>query len=307
MTYCSNTARSLNPGSKIAIISPAGAVSNPDLLLHTHNMIVDHGYEPVYGDHALSRYEHHYNYAGTPEQRLKDLQWALDDDSIDAIWATRGGYGCGQLLERIDLTQFARKPKWFIGYSDNTFLQSLLAGSGFASIQGQNIIRTLNASPESYSHIFNIFRGGKPHYTIDHNEFNQSGSACGTLVGGNLTVVSALAGTLYNFDYEGAILFIEEVGENAYYKLDRYMKGFEQAGVFEKIKGIIVGGMRNIAGVESDYNRVANSIIAERLENYCFPKMFGFPNGHISDMRPIIIGSTVSMEVNAGHATLAHS
>lgn len=306
MTRCSSTPRNLKPGSKIAIISLGGAVSNPDFLSHTHKMIVDHGYEPVYGEHALSRYEHHYNYAGTPEQRLKDLQWALDDDSIDAIWATRGGYGCAQLLERIDLTRFARNPKWFIGYSDNTYLQSFLARSGFASIQGQNVIRTLNPSPESYINIFNIFRGEKPDYRIDHNEFNQSGKACGKLIGGNLTVVSALSGTTYNFDYENAILFIEEIGENAYYKIDRYMKGLEQTGAFEKLKGVIVGGMKNIANVQSDYNNIANSIIAERLEPYCFPKIFGFPNGHISDMRPIIIGSTVSMDVNARHATLSH-
>lgn len=304
MITCSQPPRSLKPGSRIAIISPAGAVSSPDLLTHTHAMIIEQGYTPVYGEHALARYEHHYNYAGTIEQRLNDLQWALDDESIDAIWATRGGYGSAQLLEQVDLCRFLNNPKWLIGYSDITYLQSLLARHGIQSIHGQNIIRTVNPSAESYQTIFNVFKGIKPTYSLSANALNQHGACTGTLIGGNMTVVTALSGTRYNFNYNDAILFLEEIGENAYYKIDRYIKSLEQTGAFEKIKGLVIGGMKNIGNDTSDHSATAQSIIAERLADYDFPKVFGFPNGHISDMRPLIMGAPLSLHVDEQGAQL---
>jgi muramoyltetrapeptide carboxypeptidase len=306
MTLCSITPKNLKPGSRIAIVSPAGAVSNPDLLTHTHNMIIEQGYTPVYGEFALARHAHHYTYAGTPEQRLRDLQWALDDDSIDAIWATRGGYGSVQLLEHIDLSRFVHDPKWLIGYSDITFLQSLLARHGIESVHGQNIISTPTPSADSYQNIFNLFKGIKPTYQLDNNLLNEPGSACATLIGGNMTVVTALSGTRFNFNYDNAILFLEEIGENAYYKIDRYLKSLEQTGAFEKIKGLIIGGMKNIADDTSPHSPIAQSIIAERVAQYSFPKVFGFPNGHIPDMRPLIIGGTVSLRVDENGVRLAH-
>lgn len=306
MTLRTITPKNLEPGSRIAIVSPAGAVSSPELLTHTHKMIIEQGYTPVYGEHALALHAHHYNYAGTVEQRLRDLQWALDDDSIDAIWATRGGYGSTQLLELIDLSRLVNNPKWLIGYSDITYLQSLLARHGIPSIHGQNIIRTLNPSTESYQNIFNLFKGIKPAYQLDANPFNQQGSACGTLIGGNMTVVTALSGTRFNFNYDNAILFLEEIGENAYYKIDRYIKSLEQTGAFEKINGLVIGGMKNIANDTSDHSITAQSIIAERLAGYNFPKVFGFPNGHISDMRPLIMGAPVSLCVDEQGAQLTH-
>lgn len=304
MTACSLTPKNLKPGSRIAIISPAGAVSSPDLLTHTHAMIIEQGYTPVYGEHALARHEHHYNYAGTIEQRLKDLQWALDDESIDAIWATRGGYGSVQLLEQIDLCRFLNTPKWLIGYSDITYLHSLLARHGIESIHGQNIIRTVNPSAESYQNIFNVFKGIKPTYSLNAHALNQHGTCRGTLIGGNMTVVTALSGTRYNFNYNDAILFLEEIGENAYYKIDRYIKSLEQTGAFEKIKGLVIGGMKNIANDTSDHSATAQSIIAQRLAHYDFPTVFGFPNGHISDMRPLIMGAPLSLHVDEQGARL---
>ena len=289
----------LKAGSRIAIISPAGAVSNPDFLLHTDKMIKDNGYKPVYGKYYLEKYDHYYNYAGTIEQRLSDIQWAFDDDSIDAIWATRGGYGCVQLLNKINLKKFLNNPKWYIGYSDNTYMQSLLARNNIASIHGQNVIRTINPTDISYENIFKMLKGEIPNYSINNNILNKEGTVKGsTLIGGNLTCVCALMGSKYNFNYENAVLFIEEIGENAYYKLDRYIKSLEDAGLLDKIKGVIVGGMKNIAEVSGDYNQTAYEVIYERLANYNMPQIYGFPNGHISDMRPLILGSTVEIKVN---------
>lgn len=308
---CAKHPGALKPGSKIAIISPAGYVSNPDFLHHVDAMIKNHSYTPIYSKNHLASYGHYYTYAGTIEQRLADLQWACDDPSIDAIWATRGGYGSVQLLKHLNLQALRDQPKWLIGYSDITYLHSFFNKQGIASIHGHNVIRTLsNGVPppsSSYDTIFKILAGELPVYKQPPHKLNQCGKAAGILVGGNQTIVGALLGAEYNFDYHNAILFLEEIGENAYYRIDRQMQSLAAAGVLAKIKGIIVGSMRDIGGAKSDFNETAYSIIHEVMSKYNIPKIFAFPAGHVPDNRPIIMGSHVEIEVTNEHSIVRFS
>ncbi|WP_240313884.1 hypothetical protein [Candidatus Fukatsuia symbiotica] len=114
-------------------------------------------------------------------------------------------------------------------------------------------------------------------------------------------------GTKYDFSYKGAILFIEEIGENGYYKIDRYMQSLELSGALSKIKGIVVGGMKNIGGAAEPYDDKAYKIIAENVNKYNIPKIFGFPNGHIADTQPLIIGATVTITVGDEKTTLKYN
>ena len=121
---------SLVKGDKIAIISPAGAVEEAQLS-KTIALIKSKGYEPVFSENALGKFDNGYNYSGTEKQRLKDINWAFNNPEIKAIWASRGGYGCQHLLKKLKLKQFVHQPKWYIGYSDNTVVQSFLLKKGF--------------------------------------------------------------------------------------------------------------------------------------------------------------------------------
>jgi muramoyltetrapeptide carboxypeptidase len=294
--------KSLKKGAKIAIISPAGFVEE-SALAKTLNVIKENGYETVFGKFALGKFENGYSYSGTENERIHDLNWALNDDEISAIWATRGGYGCQHLLRRLTLSEFRKNPKWYIGYSDNTVIQSFLLKNGFASIHGQTI-KTSNfgISEESYDQIFKILKGDKPKYTVETNEFNKFGKADGILVGGNLALIYALLGTKYSFDFKDKILFIEEIGEK-FYALDRMMISLDLAGVFKKIKGLIIGGMTNMGdekenkNYEASFDSFAYEMVNQRIRNYHFPTIFGFPNGHIFDNKPLIIGGNVKIEV----------
>jgi len=293
----------LKKGSKIAIISPAGSVEIPQLD-KTLELIKSEGYEPILGENLYTKYENGYSYAGTEKQRINDINWALNDKNISAIWASRGGYGCQHLLQDLKLTEFKKNPKWYIGYSDNTVIQSYLLKKGFASIHGQTIkTSSFGVTEESYDLIFDILKGKNPAYKINSNPNNSVGEASGILVGGNLALIYALLGTPYSFDFTDKILFIEDIGEK-FYALDRMIMSLELAGVFKKINGLIVGGMTNMGketenkDYEESYDSFAYQIIAERLSHYDFPKIFGFPNGHIFDNRPLIIGSEVKMKVS---------
>lgn len=294
--------KSIKKGDKIAIISPAGSVE-PTQLEKGIEMIKSKGFEPILGEHLYTKFSNGYNYAGTEDQRLKDMNWALNDSEISAVWASRGGYGCQHLLHGLNLKEFSKNPKWYIGYSDNTVIQSFLLKKGFASIHAQTIkTSSFGVTEESYDLIFDILKGKSPKYSLESNQFNKKGNIEGELIGGNLALIYALLGTKYSFDFKDKILFIEDIGEN-FYALDRMMMSLELAGVFTKIKGLIVGGMTNMGDekdnkqYEESFDEFANKLISDRISKYNFPVVFDFPNGHIKDNRPLIIGGKVSLKI----------
>ena len=293
---------SLKKGDKIAVISPAGSVEESQLQ-NGLNLIRTRGYEPVLGKNLYTKFSKGYNYAGTEKERISDMNWALNDPEISAIWASRGGYGCQHLMGHLKLSEFRKNPKWYIGYSDNTVIQSYLLKNNFASIHAQTIKTSgFGVTPEGYDLTFDILKGKFPKYSIQNNSFNKSGTADGELVGGNLALIYALLGTKYSFDFKDKILFIEDIGEK-FYALDRMIMSLELAGVFRKIKGLIVGGMtlmedeKENMNYEESFDEFSYKLIAERISQYDFPVIFGFPNGHIYDNRPLIIGATISMTV----------
>lgn len=292
----------LKKGDKIAIISPAGAVEQSQLEKGIQ-LIVDKGFEPVLSKHLYTKFSNGYNYAGTEKERISDLNWAFNNDEISAIWASRGGYGCQHLLRHLKLSNFRKNPKWYIGYSDNTVIQSFLLKNGFASIHGQTIkTSSFGVTDESYDLTFDILKGKLPKYKIQSNPFNKPGKIEGQLIGGNLALIYALLGTNYSFNFKDKILFIEDIGEN-FYALDRMLMSLDLAGVFRKIKGLIIGGMTNMGdekdnkSYEESFDEFAYKIISERISKYHFPTVFGFPNGHIYDNRPLIIGGNLKVEV----------
>lgn len=294
--------KSLKKGDRIAIISPAGVVEESQLE-DGLKLIESNGYEPVLGKHLYSKFSHGYLYAGTEKQRISDMNWALNSDEVSAIWTSRGGYGCQHLLGHLQLAEFRKKPKWYIGYSDNTVIQSYLLKNSFASIHAQTIkTSSFGVSDESYAFTFDILKGKFPSYKIEKNPYNKLGVTEGTLIGGNLALIYASLGTPYTFDFRDKILFIEDIGEK-FYALDRMMMALELAGVFRKIKGLIVGGMtlmeeeKENKNYGESFDAFSYQLIAERISKYTFPAVFGFPNGHIYDNRPLIIGAKVSMEV----------
>lgn len=294
--------RPLKKGDKVAVVSPAGAVEMLQIS-STIELIKSRGYEVELAPHALGRYDMGYSYSGTEEERIADLNWALNNDKVSAIWTTRGGYGCQHLLRNLNLYGFRRSPKWYIGYSDNTVIQSFLLKNNFVSIHGQTLkTASFGISEEGYAGIFDILEGNVPQYEISFHSFNKEGLIEGELVGGNLALVCALLGSPYSFEFENKILFIEDVGEN-FYALDRMLMSLDLAGVFRKIKGIIIGGMCNMGNekdnvhFEESFDPLVYEIIAHRLEKYNIPTAFAFPNGHIFDNRPLILGSKIKMEV----------
>lgn len=284
----------LQSGDKVALISPAGIIDSHDIEYAGH-ILRSWGLEPVIGSHATCQCGY---FAGTDNERLTDLQWALDDEEIRAILCTRGGYGCLRIVEKADYSIFQGNPKWLIGFSDITVLHTKLTSLGIESMHAPMPKSYRDTTAEALSHLKNFLFGEVSPYLLPPHPFNREGIIQADLTGGNLSLLHCIRSSVIEYPTRGAILFIEDVGENLY-AIDRMMQSFKLTGRLEELQGLIVGGFSDMKG--ENFGKTAEEIIREAVEEYDYPLCFGFPAGHIPDNYPLILGSTIEMSVdNAG-------
>ena len=294
----------LKVGDTVAIVGPAGILKNREAdIKRAQELLSSWGLHSVLGDHLFSVANH---FAGTDDERCADLQKAMDDPTISAIWAGRGGYGTVRILDKLDYSKFRKKPKWVIGYSDITALHSQLHINGFESlhaIMGVSITEGLKGIEESVA-TFKAALFGKPlAYTLDGSQYNRVGNASGELVGGNLTLLHTLLGSETSIDVSGKILFIEEIGEYAYH-IDRMLQSLKRAGYFENCKGVIVGDFSKMKTNTTPWGSSVEQLILDALSDYNFPIAFNMHAGHEDDNRAMIMGRNVHLEVSKDHTTL---
>jgi len=241
--------------------------------------------------------------AGTDEQRAADFQQQLDNPKIKAIWCVRGGYGTVRMIDLLDFTKFKQHPKWIVGFSDVTVLHNHLNTMGFKSIHGTMPVSIERTAPESISTLRTALFGEKLQYKIDPFPMNRFGKATGELVGGNLSILYSLLGSKSAIVCTDKILFIEDLDEYLYH-IDRMMMNLKRNGCLESIKGIIVGGMTKMKDNDIPWGKNANEIVQDVTQKYNIPILYNFPAGHVHDNRALIMGNTISMEVNEKGGTV---
>lgn len=294
--------RSLKPNDKVAILAPSGRVFESELQANL-NFLRKMELHPVFGNYVFEDYFNGYHYAGNPEQRTADLQWALDDDEIKAIWFARGGYGAVQLLDKIDWTKFKQNPKWLIGYSDITALHNPINNWNIQSLHAITVKR-LNCAytQESFESLQTVLIGERLSYEIDSHPLNKVGSVKGKLVGGNLSLLYSLTGSSAEIQGEDLVLFIEDWNEN-WYHLDRMLMNLKRSGLLSRINGLLVGSFTRMDIQEenpdflSEYDATSYQIIHKFMHEFEIPIGFGFPSGHIGDNRALIFGSEVELTI----------
>ncbi len=286
----------LKKGDKIAIVCPAKKLPKPiDAAIE---LLKAWGLEVVIGQTVTSAY---HQFAGTDEQRAADLQQYLDDPDIKAIIAARGGYGTIRIIDRLDFTTFAQHPKWLIGFSDITVLLShTLATLHTQGIHAQMPYTFDSSTPEALDSLRKALFGESITYTYQSEFVNCEGSAEGILIGGNLSLLIAVEGSVSEMDYEDKILFIEDVGEHEY-SIDRMMRILKRNGKLAKLKGLIVGAFNEISPESIPFGQTPEEIILELVKTYNYPVCFNFPTGHIDDNRAMILGKNVSLQVDQHH------
>ena len=241
--------------------------------------------------------------AGPDWLRATDFQDMIDNPKIKAIWAAKGGYGTVRIIDRIDFTQFKKKPKWIAGFSDITVLHSHLNNMNIETIHSFMALNAGTAQPQVLESFRKALFGEKLEYHIPTHPFNKKGTAKGELVGGNLSVLYSVMGSKSEIDYKDKILFIEDLDEYLYH-IDRMMMNLKRNGYFDGLKAVIVGGMSSMNDNEIPWGKDALEIIQDVLKDYKFPIIYNFPAGHIKDNRALILGKTVSITVNDKEAVV---
>jgi muramoyltetrapeptide carboxypeptidase len=235
--------------------------------------------------------------AGADWLRATDFQEMMDNPSIKAIWAGKGGYGTVRIIDRLDFTKFKKDPKWVIGFSDMTVLHSHINNMGIETMHAMMTMNAKTATAEAIESFRKALFGEKLQYTMPAHEFNKQGKASGELVGGNLSVLYSILGSKSEIDYKGKILFIEDLDEYLYH-IDRMMMNLKRNGYFDGLKGVIVGGMTEMKDNDIPWGKDALQIIQDVLKDYDFPIIYNFPAGHIKDNHAMIFGKTVSITVD---------
>ncbi|GBU07533.1 peptidase U61 [Bacteroidales bacterium] len=294
----------LNKGDLLAIVSPSGAM-DAEYILDAKKNFEQWGFNVVIGENALAQ---HGRFAGTDNKRLHDLQWALDDDKIKAIVCSRGGYGAVQLLEKISMEGFLKSPKWIVGFSDITFLHSLILKNGIPSLHAPMCRQIAETGKDKSSVYLKKILLGKPlKYEMKTHKMSREGQARGSLMGGNLSVLIALRGTKYDSlknDTEGGkiILFIEDVAEKIYH-IERMLYNLKLGGVLSQLAGLIVG---QFLDCEEDIlmpKDIKNTIL-NMVEEYNYPVCFDFPAGHGLKNYPLILGADIYIDIKKDITTL---
>jgi muramoyltetrapeptide carboxypeptidase len=287
-------------GDKIVIPSPAGRVTK-ESVNQAAKILESNGFIVELSKNCASRY---FNYSAEDSIRLKELQEALDDDLAKAIICSRGGYGAGRILDKLDFTKFIANPKWIVGFSDITNLHLVANELGLMTIHGpMTQAFTFKEDLESVQNLIDLLKGVRNEYVIEPHELNRFGKETGILVGGNLSIIYSLQSTNYEINTDGKILFIEDLNEYLYH-LDRIMINLKLSGKLVKLKGIVVGGFTDMKDHDNPFGKTAYEIILEHVQDYDFPVCFNFPAGHISNNQPFILGETYSFEVKNKEVSL---
>lgn len=300
--------RALNPGDRVALVSPSSAhVDRLDLQL-AQEVLQALGLKVHTGAHVAARHGH---LAGTDAQRAADINAAFADDSIRAIIALRGGSGAARLLPLLDYALIRANPKPLLGYSDITALHcALQAQTGLVSFHGPNGSGSWNSfNAEQFRRVF-FQREAMQYQNVpadsdelvprrDRTLTITPGRAQGALLGGNLAVLTALSGTPYLPDFSGRILFLEEVAE-APYRIDRMLTTLKLSGALDRIAGFIFGQCTDCSPGETHGSLSLDQILDEQIKPLGVPAYRGAMIGHIPRQFIVPVGGRVEMDADAG-------
>ena len=304
----------LEPGDPIAVFTPA---SSPPDAGRFHEGIrrlerLGHPVECV----PPSPHRQRGYLAGTDAERLDDLNGLLQRDDLKMLLATRGGYGSLRLLANLDYEAARRHPKLIVGYSDVTALQmALYRHAGCPSLSGPMVAPDWwNLDSGSEALFWDLALGGTPDpLTGPAGERLQpllEGRAEGVLLGGNLSLIVRLLGTPYLPSLQGAILFVEDVGEEPY-RIDAMLAQLKLAGLLDKLGGLVLGGFTEWESSESPPPQMPEGILTpeEVFEDYIgeasYPVASGLAYGHFPVKNTVPIGVRARLEVTSGAARLS--
>jgi muramoyltetrapeptide carboxypeptidase len=283
----------LRTGDIVGVVATAAAVDR-EFLERGVAVLAAMGYRVKVSGRALDRAG---ILAGGDRARADELAAFFADPDVRAVFGARGGYGCGRILPLLDFAMLARTPKIFLGFSDATFLlNALVDQSAMACFHGPMVAMDFarGLTRRSLDHLARLLSGQAPGFELEAREVVRPGMAEGELIGGCLSVVVAMLATPWAPIFDGRILFLEDTGEKAY-RIDRMLLQLRQAGVFDRVAGIIFGAMRPIDGSDQERTRIKEFIADQTADLHC-PVMSGIEAGHGTENFTLPFGVRARLE-----------
>lgn len=306
----------LQRGDLVALFNPSGYADDALIQRATVNLETL-GFRVLHAAHLRASRG---NTAGTIGQRLTDLHTLFANREVRALWAARGGSGTAQLLPYVDYRLVARNPKIVIGYSDITsLLLALNAQTGLVTFHGP--VASSGFTPFTVSHLeATLIEGRATHLmstadehikrALDEPNFVQrvlkSGSVEGTLLGGNLSVLTSLVGTPYLPGTRNALLFLEEIGE-APYRIDRMLTQLAQSGMLAQLRGALLGVLVKCEPAAGEESLVLAQALTDHFAARPIPSAYGLSFGHIASQWVLPIGVRARFDSDARTVTLLES
>jgi muramoyltetrapeptide carboxypeptidase len=289
--------RAVRPGDTVAIVAPAGPFDKA--ALEAGLAIISERYRVRYDEHIHSRVRY---LAGDDNRRFLELTTALTSPDIKAVFCARGGYGAMRLLPRLaSWAAEERIPaKPLVGFSDITALHQWLQSNGIASIHAPVLTQLGRVPADSPKRLFALLESTGPAEPLMGTETYVGGTVEGPLLGGNLSVFTRLLGTPFMPPLDGAILLLEDLSEQPY-RLDRMWTHLELAGVFRKIRGIVLGQFIGCEPREGDFT--AAEVLRDLAATTGVPCASGFPIGHGDINEPVPLGVRVRLEADEARIT----
>jgi muramoyltetrapeptide carboxypeptidase len=288
----------LKPGDTIGIMAPSSRVERANVE-KACRWLENYGFQVLVHPQTFAV---HNQSAGTLREKLDAFNALWNDPSIAVIMAAGGGNRSGGLLPWLDEKRIAGSPKILIGYSD---LTALLCGlnrkSGLVTFHGPALNSFTNGTQEKHLELaFRVLAGLERSLPMQSASIFRPGAAKGRLVGGNLSLVSSLMGTPWEPDFDGAILFLEDAGDQLS-RYDRMLTQLRNAGVFDRAAGLVFGDMRSV----DDKSRVPfdftyEDVLTELLGSATIPVITHAPFGHALDQITLPLGATASLEARSG-------
>ena len=292
----------LSKGDLIGITCPSGYISMEECM-PAINKMKEWGFRVVTDNTVGAK---NFTFAGTDEERIAGLQKMINDPHIKAIMLGRGGYGAVRIIDQIDFSKFVQNPKWIIGFSDATvFHCHINQNFGIATIHSKmcnsfpdDFLEATQTQIDSIDSIRQCLIGEKMKYERPVNYENRFGEGTGILVGGNLSVIELLDGSVSNLKTDGKILFIEDVGEYRY-KIDGMLWNLKRSKRLDKLKGLIIGEFRiKPDDPEEDFGKNLREMVMEKVEEFDYPVCFDFPVGHVRENYALKCGMKHSLNIS---------
>ncbi len=290
----------LKPGDLVLIIATARKTSL-EQIQPALDILNEWGLKVELGANVFKAQD---QFAGSDLERAEDLQWAINHKSAKAILVTGGGYGTVRIIDKINFNAIKKNPKWFIGYSDVTVLHNRFHNLKLVSIHGTMAFQFLKNKEATLS-LKHLLFGEKIKYDIPLHNLNRNGGADAEIVGGNLSLLYAVSGSVDDIDTKNKILFLEDLDEYLYH-IDRMMMQLKRSGKLKQLKGLIVGGMSAMKDNAIPFGKTAEQIILDTVKEYKFPVCFNFPAGHIDDNRAIYLGKKAKLSVTKNKVNLTY-